>query len=765
MIDTGENTVAILMAVHNGEKFIGDQIRSILDQTVTDWVLFIRDDGSEDDTLSVVREYASLTPRIVLMEDAYFTGGAKQNFEAIRRWVTEHYDFSYFMYCDQDDVWMQDKIEKTFRRMKETEDGKVPVLVHTDLSVVDEELNLIAKSCFRYRKMDPDVKDTGHILTENNVTGCTAMWNRSLNEKIPPDRGGAAMHDWWLALTASCFGKIECVKEPTVLYRKHGNNMLGVSPTVSLSTILKRLDGERIRNVNRSSAVQAAAFLEDAGEIPETKRQVIGKYLEVLQMDRFPRMWNMIRYGYQKQCLIHTAGALLFSEKIPSGPDSRRHIYLTGARSIGQYGGYESFVYELIRHGDLAETLSYHVTCLAGGSGGMDIGKLPGAVMTGKGEFSWQGVHGMLIGVPLAAGGFRTVLYTVKALEKVCGHIRKKRIKDPVVLLMGARLGLLQKVYVRRIHFLGGSVIQMADGHEDRREKWSYPLQRYLKHAERMAVSSADLVLCDSREIERYIREEYRKYQPLTAYIPFGTDGPEILSGAERDEFDRWLAAHLLREKQYYTVVGRLVPENNFETILREFMKCETDNDLVILTTNDRKRIGELEKKTGFRCDKRIHILPPVYDRRLLAAIRAGSLGYIHGHSVGGTNPSLVEAMGLNGICLVYDVPFNRETAGDTALYWTKEPGILSESLASLESSGDNRRAELAASSMERARKKYSWNSICREYEELFLRTGREEKTDDEEDEIHSDHCGSSHSPRYRIFHGKEECAGSGRHP
>ena len=158
MIDA--NTVAICMATYNGEAYVSPQIDSILKQTYENWVLFIRDDQSTDGTQGILRQYAVQWPgKVILIEEASLDGGsAKQNFASILSWVKGNYDFSYFMFADQDDVWMNDKIEKTLQAMRKAEtECQGPVLVHTDLTVVDRNLNVLGTSFFAYRALNPDI--------------------------------------------------------------------------------------------------------------------------------------------------------------------------------------------------------------------------------------------------------------------------------------------------------------------------------------------------------------------------------------------------------------------------------------------------------------------------------------------------------------------------------------------------------------------------------------------------------------------------------
>lgn len=171
-------TIAICMATYNGESYLREQIDSVLNQTYRNWVLFIRDDNSVDGTLQILRQYVCLHPdKIVLIEDpALPGGGAKQNFASILQWVSRQHSFSYFMFSDQDDVWLDTKIERSLQFLKQHEsDQGTPLLVHTDLTVVDRQLSVLDESFFHYRKLDPHQTKLCRLLVQNNVTGCTML--------------------------------------------------------------------------------------------------------------------------------------------------------------------------------------------------------------------------------------------------------------------------------------------------------------------------------------------------------------------------------------------------------------------------------------------------------------------------------------------------------------------------------------------------------------------------------------------------------------
>ena len=247
-------------------------------------------------------------------------------------------------------------------------------------------------------------------------------------------------------------------------------------------------------------------------------------------------------------------------------------------------------------------------------------------------------------------------------------------------------------------------------------------IQRYWQYSERIAIKYADLVVCDSVNIESYIKEEYASYHPKTTYIAYGSD--VTLSSMKDDDpkYINWLTEHNLRDGEYYISVGRFVPENNFKIMIREFMKSKSKKDFAIITTENPKYAEGLQQKLVFRKDKRIKFVGTVYDAELLKKIRERAYGYFHGHEVGGTNPSLLESLGSTNLNLLLDVGFNREVAEDAALYWSKDEGSL-ENVINIADKMDESDVEIIGNkAKQRIINAYSWKYICDKYEHILLK-------------------------------------------
>lgn len=181
-----------------------------------------------------------------------------------------------------------------------------------------------------------------------------------------------------------------------------------------------------------------------------------------------------------------------------------------------------------------------------------------------------------------------------------------------------------------------------------------------------------------------------------------------------------------MEPKSYYLVVGRFVPENNYETMIREFMVSNSKRDFALVTNVSDKFLEELKEKTHFDRDPRIKFVGTVYDKELLMKIREEAYAYFHGHEVGGTNPSLLEALASTDLNLLLGVGFNREVAQDAALYWSKEPGDLAALIDHADAMSPDEIHALGARAKQRIADAYSWQHIADQYKNLFL--GREQK-------------------------------------
>lgn len=406
-----------------------------------------------------------------------------------------------------------------------------------------------------------------------------------------------------------------------------------------------------------------------------------------------------------------------------------QHVFLVGAKSLGAYGGYETFINKLTEYHQNNKRIKYHVACKANGDGCMDPNKIEGAEIISDYKFIYHNAECFRIKVPEKLGAAQAIYYDVIALKECCRIIKEKRIFHPIVYIMACRIGPFMKHFYREIHKLGGVVYLNPDGHEWMRSKWSTPVRKYWRISEQMMVKWSDLDICDSKNIEKYIHEEYDGKgiggkNPSTTFIAYGADlTPSKLT--DNDEKLRcWYKEKGLKKKEYYLVVGRFVPENSFEVMIREFMKSNSKRDFALITNVNDKFLNELEEKTHFKSDKRIKFVGTVYDQEQLKKIRENAYAYFHGHTVGGTNPSLIEALGSTDLNLLVDVGFNKEVAESCALYWSQESGFLSKLIDKAEKMSADEISELGRKAKKRVAEEYTWEKICGKYEDVFNNTG-----------------------------------------
>ncbi len=403
-----------------------------------------------------------------------------------------------------------------------------------------------------------------------------------------------------------------------------------------------------------------------------------------------------------------------------------QHVFIVGAKSFRAYGGYETFVDKLTEYHENNNEIKYHVSCKANGDGCMDETKLTGVKQVSDTEFEYHNAHCFKIRIPEKLGSAAAIYYDVNALKYCCEYIEKNRIKHPIVYILACRIGPFMRHFYRKIHKLGGRVYLNPDGHEFLRDKWSKPIRKYWKISEQMMVRYSDLVICDSVNIENYIHECYDGKgiggrNPQTTFIAYGAETRESKLTDNDPKLLDWYQSKGLSPHNYYLVVGRCVPENNCETIIAEFMKSRSEKNCAIITNLNQEFLDKLEGKRHFRSDARIKFVGTVYDQEMLMKIRENAYGYFHGHEVGGTNPSLLEALGSTNLNLLLDVVFNREVARDAALYWEKTDGSLSKLIDKADALSEDEITELGEKAKKRIRDAYSWEYIADRYESVLL--------------------------------------------
>lgn len=409
-----------------------------------------------------------------------------------------------------------------------------------------------------------------------------------------------------------------------------------------------------------------------------------------------------------------------------------QHVLLVGAKSLGTYGGYETFINKLTEYHQNNDRIKYHVACKANGDGCMDPYTTEGIKIISDHEFIYNNAHCFRVKVPQSLGAAQAIYYDVAALKECCNIIKTLNLSQPIVYIMACRIGPFLKYFYKKIHKLGGKVFLNPDGHEWMRAKWPAPVRKYWKISEQLMVKYCDLVICDSINIEKYIHTCYdgkcmKGCNPQTTFIAYGAETRSSKLSDNDSTLLEWYKKKDLVANEYYLIVGRFVPENNYETMIREFMKSHSKRKLAIITNVNSKFLNKLENKLHFRNDARIKFVGTIYNQELLLKIRENAYGYLHGHEVGGTNPSLLEALGSTDLNLLLDVSFNREVAQDSAIYWKKEKGELMDIIDIADALDITQIKRMGQKAKKRIKDAYAWNAITQKYENIFLNNSLEE--------------------------------------
>lgn len=387
-----------------------------------------------------------------------------------------------------------------------------------------------------------------------------------------------------------------------------------------------------------------------------------------------------------------------------------RSVYIIGSKGIpAKYGGFETFVDNLTSK-QKNSNIKYYVACMAENSMKSNIN---------DNCFIYNGAFCFNIRVP-KVGPARAVIYDFLALKRAIKLSKDNKDVEPIFYILACRIGPFMGAFKHEVEKIGGKIYVNPDGHEWKRAKWSYPIRKYWKFSENLMIKYGDLLVCDSKNIEEYIRKDYKKYNPKTTYIAYGTDLQKSNLNLNSNVVREWFDQKNVKELGYYLIVGRFVPENNFDVIIKSFMKTNVSRDLVIISNVENNNFySRLKSETNFHTDSRVKFVGTVYNQELLKYIRENAYSYIHGHEVGGTNPSLLEAMASTKLNLLLDVGFNREVGEDSVIYWDKDN--LSEIISNCDTDLTTRIHKLNQQPFEIVSKRFSWTKIVEQYEKIFL--------------------------------------------
>ena len=292
--------VNILMSTYNGQQFLAEQIRSIQDQSYTDWTLFIRDDGSSDNTKEILKDFERQDSRIHLIDsDKSDNLGVIKSFHKL----VNHDRADYYFFSDQDDVWLPNKLELSLKEARNYL-ADLPLMVYMDLKVVNQDLEIMTESMVKSQSHHANT-ELVQELTENTVTGGVAMINHALAE-MWQETDDILMHDWYLALLASAFGNLVFIDQPGELYRQHSDNVLGAR---TLSKRFKKWIRPHILfavywDLIKNSQKQARHLLQMP--LSQSNRELIEAFVTIMDKPMLERFRILRKYGLRKNKAFHT---------------------------------------------------------------------------------------------------------------------------------------------------------------------------------------------------------------------------------------------------------------------------------------------------------------------------------------------------------------------------------------------------------------------------------------------------------------------------
>jgi glycosyltransferase involved in cell wall biosynthesis len=316
LLADAEQTVDVLLATYNGATYLPAQLASLEAQTHRQWRLLARDDGSTDGTVDILRSWGKRNPgRLDFVEDGERRLGPALNFGRLLQASTA----DYVAFCDQDDVWRPSRLARTvlLARQLEAQHGTdTPILVHSDLVVVDENLRVVAESFWKHQFLDVRNENRlERLLVQNVVTGCSTLVNRALWRRATPIPPGVVMHDWWLTLVAAAFGVVSHVDEALIDYRQHGANDTGAKAWNFrfVGQQLMRTVAHRTTHIRVvQTQVQAQALLETfLHELDATKLQIVSDYAGMNELNPVLKRVMLLKNGYRKTGLVRNVGLFL----------------------------------------------------------------------------------------------------------------------------------------------------------------------------------------------------------------------------------------------------------------------------------------------------------------------------------------------------------------------------------------------------------------------------------------------------------------------
>lgn len=383
-----------------------------------------------------------------------------------------------------------------------------------------------------------------------------------------------------------------------------------------------------------------------------------------------------------------------------------KNIIIIGARGYeANYGGWETFVTNLIKNYK-DKNVAFHVP------------ELTNDRKENKKIKDKDGVSCLQVYAPRV--GFVTMfIYAIFALKYMKKYIKDNKLENVILYVLGCRVGPFYPFLIHSLKKQGIKIYLNPDGLEWTREKWAWWVKVCFKISEYCMVKHSDYIVCDAKAIKEYIDNRYKKFNKPTYFIPYGAYLNQ--KGVKNEIVTDIFKKYKLKENNYYLIVGRFVPENNYELMIREFMSSKTKKDLVIIANvEENKFYKSLQEKTKFDRDKRIKFIGTVYDKEALLYFRENAYAYLHGHSAGGTNPSLLEALATTKVNILFHAIYNVEVGTFSSLYFSKQKGDLKKIIEKCESFDEKTIKKYEKLAKERIKSSYTWKLVVEEYKKIW---------------------------------------------
>ena len=384
----------------------------------------------------------------------------------------------------------------------------------------------------------------------------------------------------------------------------------------------------------------------------------------------------------------------------------QRNVFIIGSKGIpARYGGFETFIEKLTKYWK-KDDVKFHIAC---------------PKVNFISDYDYNNARCFVINIA-NLGGIKSIFYDLISLKECLNYIKRNNIEGPVIYMLSYRVGPFLFLFKQSFKKYNIKLYLNPDGLEYKRKKWNKLARFYWRISGKLTAQFCDLIICDSREIQKIISVDFGNISGKTKYISYGAEFIGAECPVKNSKIEDWFKKNNINKKEYYLIVGRFVSENNIEFIINEYINSCSQKNLVFIanTKYEYHYYKKLNKK--FNLDKNKKILFPgtVYDKDLMKIIRKNAFAYIHGHEVGGTNPSLLEALALTELNLVLRVAFNEEVCEDSVLYFEKTPGSLKNLIIEIEKSGLYDFEYLALKAKSRIKKYYTWDKIIKEYEKIF---------------------------------------------